>query len=231
MRVSISRSMRRWPEISAGLMSTMRRDASTCLGVALVMVSACFAGGCAFGTTRLKMNHGALDAVQNKKQGDILVKQFVDKRSDTAYIGNKRNGFGMRLGHVGMEEGVSLEKVLTDYFAEALRAAGYNAVVQGAQSDAPGQAKFDAVVDGEILQFWMDLYMMVWHNVEVKLRALNSTSNAVVWEKKVTGSESRALWMGLTPEFERVVSEAVTKALNEAAKEFASDEFSKAIKK
>jgi hypothetical protein len=33
------------------------------------------------------------------------------------------------------------------------------------------------------------------------------------------------LWIGATGEYEKVISESLTKALNRAAKEFASDEF------
>lgn len=188
--------------------------------------------GCAIGTTRLNVAHDPLANIENKKQGTILVKQFVDKRkeNDLTLIGNKRNGFGMVLGHVGMQEGVALDALLTKYFAEALNAAGYSTVVQGVQS-APDQTPFDAVVSGEIIEFWMDLYMKVWHKVEINTMALNPATQAVVWEKHIAADESNMLWVGATGEFERVVSTALTKALNQAAQAYASDDFTKAIKR
>jgi len=208
------------------------RKQFTNFGIALVFFLAFLAGGCAGGTTRVKINHEPLDRIQNKKEGNILVKQFVDKRKDTQYIGNKRNGFGMVLGHIGTEEGVKLETLLTNYFAEALKEAGYNAVIQEVQpAGMPSQVKFDAIVDGEIVEFWLDLYMKVWHNVEVKTKALDPTNQAVLWEKDIKADQSNVLWIGTTGEYEKVISEALTKALNQTAKEFASDEFYKSFKK
>jgi hypothetical protein len=198
----------------------------------LIVFLALFAGGCALGTTRVKVTHEPLDRIENKKKGNILVKQFTDKREDTQHIGNKRNAFGMVLGHIGTEEGVKLEALLTSYFAEALKEAGYNAVIQETQSTGvPSQVKFDVIVDGEIVEFWLDLYMAVWHKVGVKVKAIDPTDQKVLWEKDIRGEEKNVLWFGLASEYEKVIRQALTKALNQAAKEFASDEFSKVIKK
>lgn len=70
-----------------------------CTVFALAMLVAFLASGCALGTTRLTVAHYPLDNIENKKQGNILVKQFVDKREkeNLDLIGNKRNGFGMVL--------------------------------------------------------------------------------------------------------------------------------------
>jgi hypothetical protein len=196
----------------------------------VIVVFAFLAGGCAIGTTRLKVEHSPLEKVESKKHGNILVKEFVDNRKeDHEYIGNKRNGFGMVLGHVGTEEGVKLESVLTRYFAEALTEAGYNVVFE--KDGNPGQVKVDAVVGGEIVEFWLDLYMKVWHNIEVRTTAMDPDSKKVLWEKNIKADQSNVLWIGATGEFEKVISESVTKALNEALKEYASDSFQKAVAK
>lgn len=197
----------------------------------LVVSLAFFFGGCALGVTRLKITHDPLDCLENKKEGNILVKQFVDKRKEPKYIGNKRNIFGMVLGHIGTEEGVKLEALLTDYFAKALKEAGYNAIIQWAPpSGISRQVKFDAIVDGEILEFWMDLYVAVWHKVEVKVKAIDPANKNVLWEKDIRGYEKNVLWFGVTSEYENVIRQALTKALNQAVKEFSSDEFYKVIK-
>jgi len=52
-----------------------------------------------------------------------------------------------------------------------------------------------------------------------------------VWGKIVFGEEKYLLWVGATGEVERVISQALTKALNNAVKEFSSEEFYKAIRK
>jgi hypothetical protein len=170
--------------------------------------------------------------IESKKEGNLLVKSFVDKRPVSGFIGNKRNGYGMVIGHIGLPDGVILEDLLTQYFAEALREAGYNAVIDKDRQQFPQQnIKFDAVVDGQIVEFWLDLYMAVWHRIGVVIRALDPDSNKVLWENIIEGAEKRVLWIGATGEYERVIREALTKALNRAAEEFASDRFQQAIKK
>ena len=200
--------------------------------IMLIGLSAFILGGCAIGTTRLQVNHDPLERIEAKKQGNILVKQFIDKRKENhEYIGNKRNGFGMVLGHVAPEEGVKLESLLTSYFAEALKEAGYNPVVQDSKTGGmQDKVKFDAIVDGEIIEFWLDLYMKVWQNVEVKTRAIHPTTQAVLWENHIKTDQSNVLWVGATGEFEKVINEALTKALNQAAKDYVSEEFQRAIK-
>lgn len=184
--------------------------------------------GCAVGTTKVNVNREPLMKIDNKKEGNLLVKRFTDKRTDTAHIGNKRNGYGMVLGHIGLHDGVVLEDLLTKYFAEALREAGYNAIID---KDSQPNVKFDAVIDGQIVEFWLDLYMAVWHRVGVVIRVLEPDSNKVLWENIIEGAEKRVLWVGATGEYERIIREALTKALNRAAEEFASDRFQQAVRK
>jgi hypothetical protein len=187
--------------------------------------------GCALGVTRVVINHDPLIQVENKSKGDILVSQFKDVRPVKEYIGNKRNAFGMVLGHIGTQSGVSLTEVLTKYFAEALNQAGYTVVVTKETKVPEGSEKtrFDAMVNGEIREFWMDLYTAVWHYVTVRLIAERPESREVLWEKVVHGEEKRVLWVGATGEYERIIRESLTKALNQAVSEFASDQFRKAI--
>lgn len=215
-------------------MTRLSQRLSAVAGCSMLALIGLFSGGCAIGTTQLVMSHGQLAAVPQTRQGDILVRPFVDKREHTQYIGNKRNGFGMVLGHVGTQPGVKIDELLTQYFIDALKQAGYNAFLEKpALAGAPTpQLKCDAIVEGEVVTFWMDLYMMVWHQVGVKVKALNPATQAVVWERNIQGSEKRTLWVGATGEFERIVREAMTKALDRATMEFAADDFyNRAIKK
>ena len=210
-----------------------RRSISAGFCCSMVVLLAIASGGCAIGTTRLAISHAPLAPVAQQRQGDVLVRPFVDKRENTQYMGNKRNGFGMVLGHVAAQEGVKLDELLTQYFIEALQDAGYNAVLD--KSPPEGLAhplKCDAIIDGEIVEFWMDNYMSVWHRVGVKVKAINPVDQRVVWETLIEGAEKRTLWVGATGEFERIVREATTIALNRAAQEFSSDDFfNSAIKK
>jgi hypothetical protein len=96
--------------------------------------------------------------------------------------------------------------------------------------DGAEKIKFDAMFEGEIVEFWMDLYMAVWHKVGVKLTAKRPDSKEVLWEKVIHDEDKNVLWIGATAEYEKVIRQALTKALNKAASEFASDEFFKTIK-
>jgi len=212
-------------------MPNQSKRQSSYVKLALATILAIVSSGCALGVTRVNVAHDPLAVAENKKEGNVLVKQFIDKRKDTRYIGNKRNMYGMVLGHIGMLEGIKLESLLTEYFAEALRQAGYNAIVLDSRSaDKKSEIKFDAVMEGEIKAFWLDLYMATWHNVLVMVKAVDKVTLKVKWEKEIQGSERNVLWVGATAEYERVIRQALTKALNNAAKEFASDEFHKSIK-
>jgi len=126
----------------------------------LIIIFLIVSNGCAIGVTRVHVAHDLLAPVDNTREGDILIKQFTDERTDTYHIGNKRNTFGMVLGHIGTLEGVELAPLLTKYFAEALSQAGYNAIIEDSESDEKlDDITFDVVLEGEIKTFWLDLYM------------------------------------------------------------------------
>jgi len=57
------------------------------------------------------------------------------------------------------------------------------------------------------------------------LKAVDNITQEVKWEREVRGSEKNVLWLGVKAEYENVISQALTEALNNAAKEFSSDEF------
>lgn len=204
-----------------------------CLFLIIFLIGISFLMGCALGVTRVRVNHDPLVRVENKKEGNILVSPFKDVRPQKReYIGNKRNMYGMVLGHIGTEAGVSLTEILTEYFAEALTEAGYTVVIMKEMKVPEGseKIKFDAMLDGEIVEFWMDLYMAVWHKVGVKLIAKHPDSKEAFWEKLVQDEEKNVLWLGATGEYEKVIRQALTRALNKAVSEFASNEFEKTVK-
>src|SRR2546421_301223 len=85
--------------------------------------------GCAFGVTNVRVSHSELASVGEKRMGTILVRQFSDSRpQDHQYIGAKRNGFGMAVGNLGVRDGTHLDILLTGFFADALKQAGYEAI-------------------------------------------------------------------------------------------------------
>lgn len=185
--------------------------------------------GCAFGVTNLRVAHSPLKQIADKKSGTLIVRTFVDNRKqDKQYIGTKRNGFGMALGDFGIRDGKHVDALVTEYFVEALQAAGYTAIIQdkGTPASNVGQT---GIVEGQINEFWLDLYMATWHKVDVLVRLKDKSDQKVLWEKNIKGGEANVLWIGVNSEFEKVIRQALDQALNRAAQEFASDEFYQAI--
>jgi hypothetical protein len=202
-----------------------------CIKILACLAVALFLSSCALGVTKLQVTHDPLAQVEKKKEGNILLKEFKDTREPgkNEYIGNKRNGFGMVLGNVDSTE--KLEPLLTKYFAEALENAGYTVVIDNLkEKSVPADFKTDVVIEGDISEFWLDLYMAVWQNIAVTVKALEKDTNKPLWEKQFVGEETNVLWIGANSEFEKVIRQALTKVLNEATNEFASDEFYKSIK-
>ena len=204
-----------------------------CLFLLIFLVGVSFLMGCAFGVTRVNVNHDPLNRIENKKQGNILVNQFKDVRPRQGNISEVSEiCTECVMGRIGKESGVSLTEILTKYFAESLSEAGYKTVVmkEAKMPDGSEKIKFDAMLEGEIVAFWLDLYMAVWQIVDVKLTAKHPDSKEVLWEKVIHGDQTNVLWLGATGEYEKVIRQALTQALNKAASEFASDEFFKTIK-
>ena len=180
---------------------------------------------CALGTSKLQVSHSPLPAATTHHAGTIHVRQFTDSRTgaDKSIIGNKRNGFGMVLGHIAIKGDKSVAQVMTDFVADALRSSGYNVVVEG-----PGGGAGGTVLEGDVDEFWMDLYAAVWHNVGLNLKLRRGGST--VWQKRVHGRETNVLWLGLPGEGRMVIREAIDSALKKAAQEFSSPAFSSAVR-
>lgn len=192
----------------------------------LALASAVLLSNCALGTTKINVTHSPLPTASVPRGGTIVVRQFTDTRKvdDKATIGNKRNGYGMVLGSYAVKGGKTLGQTMTDHVADALRAAGYNAVVEGSGA-TPGAA---TVLEGDVYEFWLDLFMACWHNVGLDLRLKKGGS--VVWQRKVNGSETNVLWLGINAEIEKVVRQALDEALSAAVKEFEGADFASKAK-
>ena len=101
------------------------------------------------------------------------------------------------------------------------------------QPASPGGSNlaFDAVLEGEIKEFWLDLYVMTWHNVDVMLTLKNQSGTHTFWKRDIQGDKKNVLWLGVSAEFEKVILEALDMALDHAIKEFTANEFQDAVKK
>ncbi|MCA1964871.1 MAG: hypothetical protein LDL31_13080, partial [Prosthecobacter sp.] len=189
--------------------------------ISLAILSAALLSNCALGTTQINVSHSPLQPAPVQRSGTIIVKPFTDSRKvdDKKSIGNKRNGYGMVLGGFATQGGRTVAEIMTEHVADALRAAGYQAVVEGAS----GSSSSGTVLEGDVYEFWLDMFTACWHNVGVDVSLKKGSS--VVWRKKFDGSETNVLWVGLNSEIEKVVRQALDKALNAAVKEFSSADF------
>ena len=179
---------------------------------------------CAIGQSRISVTHSPLAPASKQRSGTVVVRTFTDSRKDIdkTLVGNKRNGFGMVLGSFAIKGGDTVAEVLTAHFAEALTAAGYKAVVSNSASGS-------AVLSGDIHEFWLDLFTAVWHNVGIKLQ-LKDGAGRVVWSKDVNTKETNVLWFGVNSEIEKVIRQALDKALTQTMREFASDAFASKVR-
>ncbi len=201
----------------------------------LVFFLVLFSIGCA--PKLIYIAHEPLNPVENKKDGKILIKQFVNKAEtkEPIMLGvseeQKKQSEKIR-----ESEKVFLGMLMTSFFAEALEEAGYQVAFQEEQpSVSQNQVKFDAIIAGEIWGFNIEgneksklfLYSKLW----VKVEALDPANQKVLWKKQFIGEQKNVNHLNEAAEFNRVIREAATKALNQAVTEFASDEFYRAIKK
>lgn len=175
-------------------------------------------GGC--GAVPTKVVHDPLTKVAQSRQGKLLLRQLVDKRKAKMkpYIGHRRK----------LPENVQLEPLMTKYIAEAIRMAGYEVVIV---KDGEVVGDCDAIIEGDIVRFWVASCVTVWHKVEIDLRAIDPAGGKILWSGKIKGGKTNPLWWGATPEFENVIRQAMTRTLNTTAKTVASDEFYGSLKK
>lgn len=199
-----------------------------CFGVLVLALGS----ACATGTTRLEIERSPFEADVALREGDILVRTFQDLRAEDRrpYVGAKRNGYGMVLGHVAAPEDRPLEEIITGYFVEALQRVGYRALRED-DADPPDAADFRpvAILEGDIETFWLDMYMTTWHNVVIAVR-LRDLGDQVLWEGRFRGDESNVLWVGASGELEKVIRQALDKALAQAIAEFAADDFADQVR-
>gem|GEM_PF-5785399 len=205
---------------------------------------------------RLKISHEPFyNIIENKREGNILVIQFVDKRPNkyiAAFV-YKTVGVKADIFYV-TEEGVKLEALLTNYFVETLKEVGYNVVFKEQLSgDILSQNKYDAIILGRIEEFRfgfrnkVDASSEIVTRIRIKIQVLypegeeviygaKATRFKILWEKDFT-KEKRGIiyYHPLTKNsvkgIEREFRIALNDILYQALKDFASEEFYKAIKK
>lgn len=199
---------------------------------AISLIFCCLIGilltGCA---SVLEVTHSPLDPITQKRKGTIHIHQFTDSRKrDQRYIGYSTDQYRIIIRKHGIQGGKSLEVAVTEFFAEALKQAGYDVIIQSADGTlSKNNTEADAVLRGEINEFWLQTApMRAWQQINIDLRLLDKNDEQVVWKINIHGDEIKTSWIGrLGSTYEKTISEALDQVLNRAATEFASDNFSK----
>jgi hypothetical protein len=203
------------------------------------MLMAClglFSQACTTDITEVRIAHANLDRIDDRRTGIVLIRQFADKRGNTAYVGSFRPLFILS-SHFAPEVGVRLDALLTKYFAEALREAGYEVInLPPDFPPAASEAMTQVVIDGEISKFWLSVYSgpgLLYSSairsmelkIEVRIKALEPATGNVLWEEEIQGRETDDWNPPMKTAAEKVIEEGLTKALNRAAAAFRAADF------
>ena len=188
------------------------------------LVAVIFLAGCAFGTRNAtliyppKAESGAVPVAQAAtrpapKNVQIVLGPFSDQRTDKKVVGTMRNGFGMRTADV-----VAMNSV-PDWVAQAIKMeledSGYSVATVAGGDSAAGAS---AVVSGEILNVFCDMYMS--YTGQVSLLARVSKGGKEVLNKHYSGEGSAGLAFAGTAES---FAQSLSLALAVAVKQFVAE--------
>ncbi len=183
------------------------RLSGACVAVALLTA-------CAFGTRNAtllyppKGDAGVVPAAQAAvvpapAKGAITLVTFVDQRTDKNAIGTMRNGFGMRTADVLADNSV------TDWVTQAvkleLEKSGYAVTLGGPQAAG-------AVVKGEVLKVFCDMYMSYTGQVSLRLQLSRDGQDLITRNYDGEGSAGIA-FAGTAASFAESLSRALAAAL------------------
>jgi hypothetical protein len=190
-----------------------------------VMIAATLLAGCAFGTRHPTLIYppavepSAMTAVQAAarpapKNTQIVLGEFSDQRSDKKVVGTMRNGFGMRTADV-----ISTNSV-PDWVMRAMKMElqnnGYAVQTESIGGDRPTGAS--AVVSGQILNVFCDMYMSYTANVSLVARV--SRDGKEVLKKQYQGEGSAGIaWAGTAESY----AQSLALALASVVKQFVAE--------
>jgi hypothetical protein len=96
-------------------------------------------------------------------------------------------------------------------------------------SSGVADLKPDAVLEGQIQDFWSNMMTILQHNITLKMSLLDDDGQ-IVWNNTV-GGDASALIFVTHREYEAVIDRAMEIALEKAMRSFSSDEFALKVKK
>lgn len=186
------------------------------------VLSLALLAGCAFGTRQPTLIYppasetGSKAAAQAavtpvRKNVQIMLKPFVDQRSDKKVVGTVRNALGMRTADVIPTNNVSdwvTQAVMTE-----LQNHGYTAIGPGDSGDTKGK-----VISGDILNVFCDMYFSYTGQVSLVVRV--SEDGKELLNKHYSGEGSAGLAVAMTAES---YAQSLALALSSALQQFIGD--------
>ena len=200
-------------------------------GASLVFLTGC---GTTARITPVAVSHSAIGSVENRKSGTILVKTFaLARKQDPKFgraIGSVPSAAGPGLNWVFVSSdplGVGVQT--TEFFSEALNAAGYKTIIETPETAADAKTA-SAILQGQIREFWLYGGLGgVDGKISVALKLFSPDGNNVLWEKEFATVRQKGMafasYQTFANESVKVLSAALDDLLNQAAKEFASEQF------
>ena len=182
--------------------------------------------------------HNRIEASPGGRGEIIVVKPFIDSRKESQrpYIGETHEPVNMYplppvlipvpSGRFIVEKnGANVAEILTGYFAETLKGAGYKVLFSTPASLPP-----NAVFEGEVKEFWLTPSWTTKHVIRVRLKLYDKEGNRLLWEKEIRAQHSEFVGLWSSAAFEELIKKALDNSLHQAAKEFASDEFQQKLR-
>lgn len=178
--------------------------------------------GCAFGTRQPTLVYPPASEPADKmaahaavpparKNVQIVLKPFVDARSDKRVVGTVRNAFGMRTADVIPTNDVS--GWVTQAVATELEKNGYTVV---SSPDQPGNT--GKVVSGEVLNVFCDMYLT--YNGQVSLVVKVNEDGKELLNRHYAGEGSAGMAVAMTAES---YAQSLALALAAALQKFVAD--------
>lgn len=186
------------------------------------IVSLVVLAGCAFGTRQPTLVYPPASEPADKmaahaavaparKNVQIVLKPFVDARSDKRVVGTVRNAFGMRTAEVIPTNDVS--GWVTKAVATELEKNGYTVVSPADQTGIAGR-----VVSGEILNVFCDMYLSYTGQVSLVVK-VNEDGKELL-NRHYAGEGSAGLAVAMTAES---YAQSLALALASALQKFVAD--------
>lgn len=178
------------------------------------------------GSFQLPVSHSPLPPSPSHSKGTVLVHCFSDVRSveNEHHLGEVRNTSGLHCGPIVDSKNRPVAGILTDQFAEVLRAAGYQTIFSNTSFDYPdARNRANAVLQGEVRKCWLITNVGAVSDNAVQISILvqlrQPQTGELLYQKVFAREESyRASWTS-------ALKKTMDAVLADALQNFSSAEF------